>query len=122
MPSTATPRSRNGSKTSQTNGYKRSARIASGQHSRKSRSQTRRFNITFHTKEGRAEFILVGWRSDLIPMVERLPRHILCPVKRLTDLTTRDLAANLVWRYEGGSGAEATAAPVKRRLRQGRNW
>jgi hypothetical protein len=35
-------------------------------------------------------------------------------VKRLADLTIRDLAASPVWRYEGGSGAEALASPAKR--------
>lgn len=35
-------------------------------------------------------------------------------MKRLADLTIEDLAANPVWRYEGGSGAKAIAAPFKR--------
>ncbi len=35
-------------------------------------------------------------------------------MKRLIDLTIEDLAANPVWRYEGGSGARAAAAPVRR--------
>jgi hypothetical protein len=35
-------------------------------------------------------------------------------VKRLVDLTIEDLAANPVWRYEGGAGDKAVAAPVKR--------
>jgi hypothetical protein len=36
-------------------------------------------------------------------------------VKRLVDLTTEDLAAHPVWRYEGGRGVESLAAPVDRR-------
>jgi len=36
-------------------------------------------------------------------------------VKRLADLTAADLVANPVWRYEGGSGAEALVVPVKRK-------
>jgi hypothetical protein len=35
-------------------------------------------------------------------------------VKRLSELTAEDLAANPVWRYEGGSGAQAVVAPAKR--------
>jgi hypothetical protein len=35
-------------------------------------------------------------------------------VKRLAELTTLDLAACPVWRYEGGSGAEARVSPVRR--------
>ncbi len=35
-------------------------------------------------------------------------------VKRLADLTCDDLVASPVWRYEGGSGASATATPSKR--------
>lgn len=35
-------------------------------------------------------------------------------MKRLVDLTAEDLAAHPVWRYEGGSGADALAAPAKR--------
>ena len=35
-------------------------------------------------------------------------------VKRLVELTVQDLVASPVWRYEGGSGAEAVVAPVKR--------
>jgi hypothetical protein len=35
-------------------------------------------------------------------------------VKRLFDLTAQDLAATPVWRYEGGNGAEAMAAPTSR--------
>ncbi len=36
-------------------------------------------------------------------------------MKRLGDLTAEDLAANPVWRYEEGSGADAVVVPVKRR-------
>jgi hypothetical protein len=36
-------------------------------------------------------------------------------VKRLVDLTVEDLAANPVWRYVGGSGAQATIAPASKR-------
>jgi hypothetical protein len=36
-------------------------------------------------------------------------------VKRLVDLTIEDLAVHPVWRYEGGQGAGAVAAPVDRR-------
>jgi hypothetical protein len=36
------------------------------------------------------------------------------PVKRLDDLTVDDLVASPVWRYEGGSGAEAVVAPANR--------
>jgi PilZ domain-containing protein len=36
-------------------------------------------------------------------------------VKRLAELTVKDLAASPVWRYEGGSGAEALVAPADRR-------
>lgn len=36
-------------------------------------------------------------------------------VKRLADLTAEDLVASPVWRYEGGSGAEALVVPVKRK-------
>ena len=35
-------------------------------------------------------------------------------MKRLGELTVEDLTANPVWRYEGGSGAEALVAPVDR--------
>jgi PilZ domain len=35
-------------------------------------------------------------------------------VKRLIDLTVEDLVASLVWRYEGGSGAEAMVSPTDR--------
>ena len=35
-------------------------------------------------------------------------------VKRLGDLTAEDLVASPVWRYEGGSGADALVVPVKR--------
>jgi hypothetical protein len=35
-------------------------------------------------------------------------------VKRLAELTVRDLAASPVWRYEGGSGAEALVSPADR--------
>ena len=35
-------------------------------------------------------------------------------MKRLGELTVEELTANPVWRYEGGSGAEALVAPVKR--------
>jgi hypothetical protein len=35
-------------------------------------------------------------------------------VKRLAELSVEDLAASPVWRYEGGSGADATIAPSKR--------
>jgi hypothetical protein len=35
-------------------------------------------------------------------------------VKRLVDLTPHDLAATPVWRYEGGTGADAAAAPTTR--------
>jgi hypothetical protein len=35
-------------------------------------------------------------------------------VKRLADLSVADLRANPVWRYDGGSGADATVAPSKR--------
>lgn len=35
-------------------------------------------------------------------------------MKRLAELTVEDLTANPVWRYEGGSGAEALAAPTDR--------
>ena len=33
-------------------------------------------------------------------------------MKRLIDLTVEDLVASLVWRYEGGSGAEAMVSPT----------
>jgi hypothetical protein len=36
-------------------------------------------------------------------------------VKRLADLTAEDLVASPVWRYEGGSGAEALVVSVKRK-------
>jgi hypothetical protein len=36
-------------------------------------------------------------------------------VKRLVELTIEDVEAHPVWRYEGGQGAEALAAPVDRR-------
>ncbi len=35
-------------------------------------------------------------------------------MKRLVDLSIEDLEADPVWRYEGGSGAEAAAVPVRR--------
>jgi hypothetical protein len=35
-------------------------------------------------------------------------------VKRLVDLTVEDLRASPVWRYEGGTGAEALVEPAKR--------
>ncbi len=35
-------------------------------------------------------------------------------MKRLGKLTAEDLAANPVWRYEGGSGSEALVVPVER--------
>ncbi len=35
-------------------------------------------------------------------------------MKRLVELTVEDLEAKPVWRYEGGSGADATIAPTKR--------
>lgn len=35
-------------------------------------------------------------------------------MKRLIDLTVEDLVASLVWRYEGGSGADAMVAPTDR--------
>jgi hypothetical protein len=35
-------------------------------------------------------------------------------VKRLVDLTVEDLVASPVWRYEGGSGAEALVVPAQR--------
>ncbi len=35
-------------------------------------------------------------------------------MKRLVDLTIEDLEANPVWRYEGGTGAEAVAVPFQR--------
>ncbi|MEX0881115.1 MAG: PilZ domain-containing protein [Thermoanaerobaculia bacterium] len=35
-------------------------------------------------------------------------------MKRLAELTLEDLTANPVWRYEGGSGAEALVAPAER--------
>ena len=35
-------------------------------------------------------------------------------MKRLAELSVEDLAASPVWRYEGGSGADATVAPSKR--------
>lgn len=35
-------------------------------------------------------------------------------MKRLVDLTVEDLRARPVWRYEGGSGADATVVPSKR--------
>jgi hypothetical protein len=34
-------------------------------------------------------------------------------VKRLAELTAEDLAANPVWRYEGGTGAQALVEPAK---------
>jgi hypothetical protein len=37
-------------------------------------------------------------------------------VKRLAELSVEDLVASPVWRYEGGSGADATIAPSKRVL------
>ena len=40
--------------------------------------------------------------------------HTLGAVRRLGELTAEDLTANPVWRYEGGSGAEALVAPVDR--------
>lgn len=40
--------------------------------------------------------------------------HTLGAVKRLAELTLEDLTANPVWRYEGGSGAEALVAPAER--------
>ena len=36
-------------------------------------------------------------------------------MKRLVDLTIEDLTAHPVWRYEGGSGAQASASPSDRR-------
>jgi PilZ domain len=36
-------------------------------------------------------------------------------VKRLVELTIEDLSAHPVWRYEGGSGAQASASPSDRR-------
>jgi PilZ domain len=36
-------------------------------------------------------------------------------VKRLGDLTVEDLAANLVWRYEGGNGSDALVSPADRK-------
>lgn len=36
-------------------------------------------------------------------------------MKRLADLTAADLVASSVWRYEGGSGAEALVVPANRR-------
>jgi hypothetical protein len=36
-------------------------------------------------------------------------------VKRLVELTIEDLSAHPVWRYEGGSGAQAFASPSDRR-------
>src|SRR5262249_34363785 len=39
---------------------------------------------------------------------------VLAVVKRLTDLTIGDLTAPPVWRYEGGSGAEAIVSPSGR--------
>ena len=41
--------------------------------------------------------------------------HTLYAVKRLNALTVEDLAANPVWRYEGGSGEEALVAPTDRK-------
>jgi hypothetical protein len=35
-------------------------------------------------------------------------------VKRLAELSVEDLVTSPVWRYEGGSGADATVAPSKR--------
>ena len=35
-------------------------------------------------------------------------------MKRLAELTVEDLAANPVWRYEGGTGAQALVEPAKR--------
>ena len=35
-------------------------------------------------------------------------------MRRLVELTSVDLASSPVWRYEGGSGADARIAPVKR--------
>jgi hypothetical protein len=35
-------------------------------------------------------------------------------VKRLADLSVEDLVASPVWRYDGGSGAQATISPSKR--------
>ena len=35
-------------------------------------------------------------------------------MKRLIDLTVEDLVASLVWRYEGGSGADAMVSPTDR--------
>ena len=35
-------------------------------------------------------------------------------MKRLVELTVEDLVARPVWRYEGGTGAEALVAPTKR--------
>jgi hypothetical protein len=35
-------------------------------------------------------------------------------VKRLSDLSAEDLRRSPVWRYEGGSGADAVVAPVRR--------
>lgn len=41
-------------------------------------------------------------------------------MKRLGELTAEDLAAHPVWRYEGGSGADALVVPTKRKtLSQG---
>ncbi len=36
-------------------------------------------------------------------------------MKHLADLTAEDLVASPVWRYEGGSGAEALVVPAKRK-------
>ena len=36
-------------------------------------------------------------------------------VKRLAELTAEDLVACPVWRYEGGSGADALVAPTRRK-------
>ena len=35
-------------------------------------------------------------------------------MKRLVELTVEDLVASPVWRYEGGSGAQAVVVPTKR--------
>lgn len=40
--------------------------------------------------------------------------HSLAPVKRLVDLTAENLVAHPVWRYEGGSGAQAQVSSTDR--------
>src|SRR5262249_43626287 len=63
---------------------------------------------------GRRRGPVPAWAPAKNPPPGASPLSYATPVKRLADLTVEDLIGSPVWRYEGGTGAEALVAPSAR--------